>query len=211
VPCGADSPGGGVYHAPIHRMGSRLLPRRLRLVLSLAVPLAACGPDYSPDTYATRAVQQANKVEQGVIVGVRQVQLSVDGTVGAATGAAAGGVAGAQTGGGNMTAALGAIGGALVGGVIGSTVERAGGDTTAFEYIVRKENGELFSVAQRDTTPLPLGQRVLMITGNQARIVPDYTAPSAPPPSSAPPPVEQAPLAAPPAPAAPPAGPPETP
>ncbi|RYI98847.1 MAG: hypothetical protein EON47_18430, partial [Acetobacteraceae bacterium] len=31
------------------------------------------------------------------------------------------------------------------------------------------------SVTQRDTTPLVVGQRVLVISGNQARIVPDYT------------------------------------
>ena len=36
---------------------------------ALALPLRACSGSYSPDTYATRAVQQANKVEQGVIAG----------------------------------------------------------------------------------------------------------------------------------------------
>jgi outer membrane lipoprotein SlyB len=40
-------------------------------VFLVLLALAACGPRYSPDTYATRAVQQANKVEQGTVVGRR--------------------------------------------------------------------------------------------------------------------------------------------
>ena len=59
------------------------------LFLLAFLALAACGPRYSPDTYATRAVQQANKVEQGTVVGRRPVRVSAEGTAGAATGAAA--------------------------------------------------------------------------------------------------------------------------
>ncbi|MBV8914165.1 MAG: hypothetical protein JOZ05_14140 [Acetobacteraceae bacterium] len=156
----------------------------------LAIPLlAGCEPNYSPDTYATNAVQQANKVEQGVVVGVREVTVSASGTTGAVTGAAAGGIAGSQAPGGGVSTALGALGGTLVGGLIGTGVEKAAGEARAFEYIVRKPNGELISVTQRDPAPLAVGQKVLVIAGNQARIVPDYTvAPEpAPAPASAPP------------------------
>jgi len=47
----------------------------LRFVAFLPVLalLVGCGPDYSPNTYSTNAVQQANKVERGVVVGVRPV------------------------------------------------------------------------------------------------------------------------------------------
>ncbi|WP_143018051.1 hypothetical protein [Belnapia rosea] len=143
--------------------------------LSLLLLLTACGPDYSPDTYATRAVQQANKVEQGMVVGRREVSVTAEGSTGAATGAAAGGVLGAQTPGGGIGSALGGVGGALIGGLIGTTAEHVAGDTKAFEYVVRTGKSELISVTQRDQTPLVVGQRVLVITGNQARIVPDYT------------------------------------
>jgi outer membrane lipoprotein SlyB len=95
--------------------------------------------------------------------------------VGAATGAAAGGVVGSQAPGGGVGAALGAVGGALVGGLVGTGVEHAAGDTTAWEYIVRKPGGELVSVTQQDKEPLPIGQKVLVIAGSQARIVADYT------------------------------------
>jgi outer membrane lipoprotein SlyB len=148
---------------------------RLPTILLLSFLIAGCSADYSPDTYATRAVQQANKVEQGMVVGRREVAVTAEGSTGAATGAAAGGVLGAQTPGGGIAAALGGVGGALVGGLIGTTAEHVAGDTKAFEYVVRTAKDELISVTQRDTAPLVVGQRVLVISGNQARIVPDYT------------------------------------
>ena len=164
------------------------------LTAVLILPATGCGPTYSPDTYATTAVQQANKAEQGVVIGVREVAISASGTVGAVTGGAAGGLAGAQVGVGPVSA-FSALGGSLVGGLIGTATERATADTKGFEYIVRKGSGDLVSVTQKDTTPLAIGQKVLVIAGNQARVVPDYTitekaeapARSAMPPAAAPP------------------------
>lgn len=149
-----------------------------RLLISSLVlaGVSGCGPSYSPDTYASNAAQQANKVEQGVVVGVRDVAVSASGTVGTVTGAAAGGIAGSQAVGGPVSAFT-ALGGSLVGGLTGSAVEHATADTKAFEYIVRKPNGDLVSVTQKDKTPLALGQKVLVIAGVQARVVPDYTVP----------------------------------
>jgi outer membrane lipoprotein SlyB len=147
------------------------------LISALVVAgVSGCGPSYSPDTYASNAAQQANKVEQGVVVGVRNVAVSAAGTVGTLAGAAAGGIAGSEAGVGPVSA-FSALGGSLVGGIAGSTVEHVTADTTAFEYIVRKPNGDLVSVTQRDKTPLVLGQKVLVIAGVQARVVPDYTVP----------------------------------
>ncbi len=155
---------------------------RLAFCAALAAWLAGCGPDYSPNTYAANAVQQANKVDQGVVAGVREVGVSASGTTGAVVGGAAGGIAGAQTGSG-AGSAFGALGGALVGGLAGSAAEHVVGDTRAFEYIVRKPNGDLLSVTQKDAEPLAIGQKVLVIAGNQARVVPDYIAPTQEPPS----------------------------
>ncbi len=180
--------------------------RTVSLLLALLpLALAGCGASYSPDAYATRAVQQLNRVDQGVVIGRRQVLVQAEGATGAATGGAAGGIIGSQTPGGNLTGAIGAVGGALVGGLFGSAAERVAGDTTAFEYIVRKNDGEMVTVTQREPTPLELGTRVLVMGGAQARIVPDYTqapvagaVPAAPPavPPPAPPAAETAPAAA---------------
>ncbi|HQT78560.1 MAG TPA: hypothetical protein PLD10_16020 [Rhodopila sp.] len=150
------------------------MTRRLLMPALLLTYLSGCGPNYSPDIYATNAVQQANKADQGVVVGVRNVAISASGAVGTVTGAAAGGIAGTQVGIGPVSA-FSALGGSLVGGIAGSAVEHATADTTAFEYIVRKTNGDLVSVTQKDKQPLTLGQKVLVISGNQARVIPDYT------------------------------------
>lgn len=148
----------------------------LTMLAPLGLLLAGCGPSYSPDTYATNAAQQANKVESGIVAGVRKVQISASGTVGGVAGAAAGGVAGSQLGAG-PTSTFAAIGGSLLGGIAGVTTEHIIGDTNGFEYIVRKANGEMISVAQKDAKPLWVGEKVLVIAGPQARIVPDYTVP----------------------------------
>jgi outer membrane lipoprotein SlyB len=159
------------------------LTRPFLLLLTL-LPLAACGPDYSPNTYASSAVQQAARVDQGVVAGVREVGVTPQGTTGAVAGAAAGGAVGSQIpAASSMTSTLGAIGGSLIGGLVGSGAEKAMGEMRAWEYIVRKTNGDLVSVTQRDTAPLAVGTRVLVIAGSQARIVPDYTVPPAPPPA----------------------------
>jgi outer membrane lipoprotein SlyB len=157
------------------RMYARIAFAGIEAAITVSV-LAGCAPTYSPDTYASNAVQVANKVDQGIIVGIRAVLISADPTTGIATLGAAGGIAGSQVGGG-ATSALGALGGTVAGGVVGNVVSHSTGDTTGFEYIVRKPNGDLLSVTQKDPEPLGLGQHVLIIQGPQARIVTDYTVP----------------------------------
>src|SRR5208283_5263025 len=117
-----------------------------------------------------------------------QIAVSADTTAGTAVGAAAGGVTGSQTGSG-VGAALGALGGSVVGGIVGATTEHGTADTTAYEYVVQEPKDKLVSVTQKDEKPLPIGQKVLVIAGKQARIVPDYTVdiqtPATAPPSAA--------------------------
>jgi len=180
------------------------------MVAALGASLAGCGPDYSPNTYATDAVQQAAKVDQGIVVGVRPVDVSTSGATGAVVGGAAGGIAGSQVGSG-AEKALTTLGSTVVGGIAGSAAEHVLSDTGAFEYIVRKPNGDLLSVTQKDSVPLTIGEKVLVIAGKQARVVPDYTVavPSSAKPTATaqqaaptvtaptPPPVSTAPLPAP--------------
>jgi outer membrane lipoprotein SlyB len=159
---------------------------RTGAVTCLAAFLAAnsmtgCSPSYSPNSYASNAAQLANKVDQGVVVGVRAVLISADATLGTGTGGAAGGIAGSQLGNG-VAGAFGALTGSVAGGAVGNVVSHATGDTDGFEYIVRKTNadkssGDLMSVTQKDVAPLGIGAHVLIIEGPQARIVADYTVP----------------------------------
>ncbi|MDQ2103671.1 outer membrane lipoprotein, partial [Azospirillum isscasi] len=147
--------------------------------------LAGCTPNYSPNTYAASATQQANKVERAVVIGFRQVKISTNGTVGAVTGGAAGGVLGSQSGTIGLNAALGAVGGTAIGSLLGTSIEHVTGDTTGWEYIVRKPDGELLSVTQREEKPIEIGQKVLVIAGSQARIVADYSVAPEPEPAPA--------------------------
>jgi outer membrane lipoprotein SlyB len=155
--------------------------RRLALSLVLfpgllPLILAGCKEGYSPNTYASSAAQEEAAVQRGVIIGVRQVLISADGTIGAAAGGAAGGAAGSQVAGAPLVTALGAIGGTLVGGVGGAAAAQAVADTKGWEYIVQETDNKLVSVTQTSKMPLPIGLHVLVIAGTQqARIVPDYT------------------------------------
>src|SRR5476649_1034534 len=122
-----------------------LLSRPAKLGLSAIVlaAVAGCAPDYSPNTYASNAVQQANKVEPAIVIGFRQVEISASGTVCAVSGGTAGGILGSQADSGGIRAAIGAVGVAVVGSLVGTTIEHATSDATGWEYIVRKPNGEL--------------------------------------------------------------------
>ena len=155
------------------------------LALVLAA-VAGCGGEYSPNTYSATAVQQANKVAQGVVVGVREIKVSASETVGAVAGGAVGAIAGSQVPGSTLGEAFGTVGGTMIGGLVGAGAEHTVRDTKAFEYIVRKGNGDLVSVTQKDEVPLAIGQHVLVIAGSQARIVPDYIVPVDPATQDAP-------------------------
>lgn len=162
----------------------RLFPLASACLLALS---ACAGNNYSPNTYSSNAVQLANRVEAGTIIGFREVKISANGSIGTVTGGAVGGVLGAEY----ANSALAAVGGTTVGGMLGNALEHAARDTTGWEYIIRKENGEMLSVTQREQSPLSLAQRVLVILGPQARVVPDYSVPQEPKVAAAPPPVEE--------------------
>ncbi len=136
-----------------------MLILRFLFCTTMTAALAGCGSAYSPDTHAGNAVRQAAKADQGVVVVVREV---------------AGGLAGAQAGAGPV-GAFTTLADGLLAGLASNAAEHALSDTKAFEYIVRKPNGNLVSVTQKDTVPLSLGQKVLVVAGNQARVVPDDT------------------------------------
>jgi outer membrane lipoprotein SlyB len=147
------------------------------LVALSAATLAACASSYSPNTYSSNAVQLASKVEAGTIIGYREVGIRASGGIFTVAGGAAGGVLGVEY----ANSGLVAVGATTVGGLLGNALDHAAGDTTGWEYIVRKPSGEMLSVTQREKQPLALGQKVLVIMGPQARVVPDYSVPPAEP------------------------------
>jgi len=156
--------------------------RSLAPTLSLAVLLlSGCAKQYSPDVYSPGGMQQANKVEHAVIQNVREVDVNDPSLgLGTAAGAAAGGIAGSQIGkGGGNAAAI--LGGVLIGGAIGWLIEQDANSTTAYEYILEKQNGDLITLAQKQEQPFNVGDRVFILYGVQARVIPDNAKVTAPP------------------------------
>ena len=112
----------------------------------------------TPGRHRGNAAQQAGTVENGVIIAVRNVGASATGLR----------IAIAPSG-----AFIPRDRSSSAGSILISTPAHATAGPTAFEYIVRKPGGDIVSVAQKDTVPLALGNKVLMIAGNQARVVPN--------------------------------------
>ncbi len=135
--------------------------------------LAACASDLGADSYSRGQVGQVARIEEGVVEGVRQVQ--VEGTksgVGSAAGGAAGAVIGGQFGGGGAERAVGAIAGAVLGGLGGAAAEEAATRQTAFAYTIRLNDGRLISITQTDDQAIPVGTAVLIERGSRTRVVP---------------------------------------
>ena len=144
------------------------------LAFAVIVPVVACTPNISPDSYSVGSVGQVNRVVRGVIVSARPVDISGTQTgVGAGAGATAGGAAGAAIGGSVEANIVGAVAGALVGGIAGAAIEENATQQTGMEYIVEAENGALITLVQGDEEPLSAGQKVMVIYGARARVIAD--------------------------------------
>lgn len=156
--------------------------------LSLVVSLAAlsgsgCQTRLGSNQYTAASVKQASQVYSGVIISVRQVEISETdnvgkNTTGAGIGALTGGLLGLGVGKGRgNVAAVGA--GALLGGVAGAYAQDALGRQSGFEYTVKLGNGEILQVVQTDPAALPVGQRVFVSLNDgpegRPRVTPDNT------------------------------------
>ena len=151
------------------------MKQRSRMIVAAALStlLAACTSDISPDSYSVGAVGQVNRAVSGVIVNARPV--AIQGTrsgLGAGAGALAGGTAGSTVGGSTEANIIAAVGGAVVGGLAGAAIEESATRQTGMEYVVETDNGALVTVVQGGEAPLAVGQRVLVIYGTRARVIP---------------------------------------
>jgi outer membrane lipoprotein SlyB len=163
----------------------RLLTVLASSVLGLAM-VGACTPYYGGTTYSGYEVGRAAAVDRGVIVSARDVEVrGPNSGVGTVVGAGTGAVAGSYIGHGGRGSVLGAIGGLVVGGIIGSAVEDAATRGYATEFIVQRQDGAQFSVVQTNEERLQVGERVVVIYGDQARLTRD-NGQYAPPPQNPP-------------------------
>jgi len=138
----------------------------------LVLFLFACANDIDDDSYQISSVGEANRVAQGVIVDVRQVQIQGNSQAGALTGGLAGGVA-ASTVGRGKGSILASVGGALLGAFIGGITQKELSEQKALQYIVRLADGNMITVIQGMKHRFAVGQRVFVLYGRETRLIPD--------------------------------------
>lgn len=148
--------------------------KNLCYVLPVLFALSACAPRIGSNDYSYSSVGQASASFPCTVLSVRQVNVNSGGSAGTLLGGIAGGVAGSTIGHGRSSHTLGAIGGAALGALAGNLAEDSLRSQTGFEYVVRTDNGQTYSVAQGTDTLLSAGQRCLLINGNPSRIIPYY-------------------------------------
>ncbi|MBN9343371.1 MAG: hypothetical protein BGO76_05565 [Caedibacter sp. 38-128] len=151
----------------------------LMMVCSTAAMLSGCAREISSNVYSDTHVGEASRTFRGIVVSVREVEVTnaeklQENTAGIVAGGVGGGVVGHQFGKGRGNTAATAAG-ALLGAVAGAYAEKALSSQNAFEYIVELSTGEMRTVVQGKDTKYAPGQRVLLIVGQEgrSRIIPD--------------------------------------
>lgn len=144
--------------------------------LLTTVLVAGCAQNISPNNYNVQNVGAVSRVLSGVIVAARPVKVSGNTTgAGGLAGAVAGGAAGSAIGSGARAGIIGAVGGALAGGLLGNAIEKKVSDQGGIEYVVKTSKGRMLSIVQGAQARLFVGEHVLVILGDPARIIPDHS------------------------------------
>ncbi len=131
-----------------------------------ALGLTACGIGDTNTTYQRYEIGQQGVVSTGQIIAINQIQTAGQNDIGSLGGAIAGGAAGSMIGGNTAVNIIGATGGAILGGLLGSKTQEALTKDMAYEFIVRKSNGQMISIVQSNELHLRVGDQVLLSTVN---------------------------------------------
>lgn len=115
--------------------------------LMLCVMLSSCSKDIRPGTYDATEVGKIKKVVSGVVVSKRSVNIQ------------------------NRNADNTPVDGPKV--ADASTMDNAGGHSRGFEYVIKLNSGAIISVVQVEELELKAKQHVLVIYGQNTRVVPD--------------------------------------
>jgi outer membrane lipoprotein SlyB len=145
------------------------------LISGLSLSFVGCS-SRDGSTYSPQSLGRVGRADKGVVVNVRLV--NVDGTT--QTGTILGGITGSALGyeigrGHNSDAIriLSTAGGAVVGGLVGGSTEKLITRTMAYEYIVEMDSGHMETIVQRDDSAIAHGQRVILLKGPDAKVIPD--------------------------------------
>ena len=133
----------------------------------------------SPTNVKTSDTQKVTAVEYGIIKTPLPVKIKGESNwVGATAGGMIGGLLGTMVCGeeevvGTKCQDIGVVFGVIGGAAAGTVVQATLGNHNGFQYVVDIDNSEKDSAfVQGDETPLSNGQRVIIIYGNDVRILP---------------------------------------
>jgi len=133
------------------------------MALALVAGCATGCTSTSPSVYSQHETMRLADVSEGVVVGVRPVEIAGDETpwVGAGIGAVAGGLAGNAISSGH---GVGTVLGALAGGVGGAVIEKQVTKQQGVELTIRLDSGREVSITQPAGEDLRVGDRVRLAT-----------------------------------------------
>jgi len=144
----------------------------MALVMAAAAAVGGCSTS-SPDVIQRGDAQRLSRVEDGVILSVREV--TVDGSqsgMGAAVGGVTGAVAGASRGGSSAESNVIGVLVGTAGAVAGNAIERMATREQATELLIQLKGGERRAVVQaKGEQVLAPGDAVILVTtGGKVRV-----------------------------------------
>lgn len=147
------------------------MKKNLLYVLPCLLTIAACAQNIGSSDYSYSSVGQVSNAIPCTVLSVRQVNVQSNNGTGTVVGGVAGGLAGSTIGRGSSATILGALGGAAIGAVAGNAAESSLSSQTGFEYIVKTDNGQTYSITQGADNLVAAGQRCMLINGNPSRVI----------------------------------------
>lgn len=139
----------------------------------IVTALAGCASNISPTSYSVGSVGQVNRTIAGRVISARPVEINGSTGAGGTTGAALGATAGSGMGGSGRANLAGGIAGAVVGAIAGASIEQSATKQSGIEYVVQTENNNLMTIVQGDSPMFIVNDKVLVLYGAPARIIPD--------------------------------------
>lgn len=146
-------------------------------LLCLILAVSGCANQITNSTnYSRSDLGRVSTVMRGKILDIREVNINgTNSGVGAGAGLVAGATAGSAIGGGDRSNIIGAVGGAVVGGVAGAMAEEGITSGKAFEFLIEQENGQTVAVVQSNDQNLRVGEKVMIVRSDKARVIRDNT------------------------------------
>ena len=148
------------------------------LLIAPIIFLYSCS-DTSPTNVKTSDAQKVTAVEYGIIKSASPIKIKGESNwIGATAGGMIGGLLGTQVCGeeeliGTKCQDIAVVYGTIGGAAIGTVAQGILGNHDGFQYIVDIDNDEKDSAfVQGDKTPISKGQRVVIIYGNDIRVLP---------------------------------------